>query len=283
LARLASDPQTYLGQPFQVTADLIDASTEAHRRTMDQTELLELAVDLESASTSWLRPLVSVRRRDGRYTLLAGERRFAAWVRHGQATELYVHQAVTFENVLAWFMLDEAAPGGTPMTAGEVARLEAKLSRYIAMSVRLDVPVLEDTLSQMSGVSVDDLRSGRSAYRIAGRAPEGMPRSILDRTLEPLDTGSIRPGSVAANVSLAVKSWTDTQGALPADQQGQMLANLATTLAGVTAAIEAIGPLSPNLGTSARILAAGNLRQHARRLNKMIAELDPPKPREKKA
>jgi hypothetical protein len=236
---------------------------------MDHEKLAQLDVDLER-SGRWVQATV-VRAAGVGYVLLTGERRIAARIRGGsqQATVFLIEN---WPQLLAWFCLDAADQHPKePMRLDEVVLLSVKIKKYLDIR-RPDR--MDETLAEHFGVSLDDLRSARQIVTLAESFPDGSDvRKYGYEQLRLVGEGIYRPTTGFDRVRQFKTRGLVAANAPTPNRQRQIMAQVTTTLAGVTDALQALGPLSDILESGERSAWDAQLSATRRQLEKTLRDI----------
>lgn len=172
----AAAPETSI---FEIEIDAISANPRQPRATFDEGELALLSESLRTHGM--IQPVVVRQEPDGRYTLIAGERRWRAAARAGLARIPAVVMDVTLQQQLEMALVENV--------------------------VRSDLSPLEEALAYRQLIEEFGLTQAEVAARV-GRSRVSVTNtlrllSLPDRIKEALETGEISEGHARALLGLA--------------------------------------------------------------------------------
>jgi ParB family chromosome partitioning protein len=98
VADSAQDPESEGGKPREISVDSIDPNPFQTRSTMDETQLSELAASITSNGV--VQPILVRPQANGRYQLIAGERRWRASMQAGKKTIPAILRQVSDEQAM---------------------------------------------------------------------------------------------------------------------------------------------------------------------------------------
>jgi ParB family transcriptional regulator, chromosome partitioning protein len=161
-AKVEASPATPSGTPLEIPVELIDRNPFQTRTHFDEAKLVELAGSI--ASSGVVQPIVVRQGKDGRYTLIMGERRLLASKKAGKATIPAIVREVS--NVQAMEMTIVENLQRADLNPMEQARAYERLSRDFQM-----------TQEQMATRTGKDRTSISNFLRLL-RLPEAVQKSV---------------------------------------------------------------------------------------------------------
>jgi ParB family transcriptional regulator, chromosome partitioning protein len=160
--KVEASPATPSGTPLEIPVELIDRNPFQTRTHFDEAKLVELAGSI--ASSGVVQPIVVRQGKDGRYTLIMGERRLLASKKAGKATIPAIVREVS--NVQAMEMTIVENLQRADLNPMEQARAYERLSRDFQM-----------TQEQMATRTGKDRTSISNFLRLL-RLPEAVQKSV---------------------------------------------------------------------------------------------------------
>lgn len=212
---------------------------DAHRAVLGDLAPLTNALSRGIEFTS---PIVAYQRGIG-WTLLAGERRWAAMIRIG--VPLKVYMARGWDDFMTWMIQDYPNPGATPMNPVDAAHLSIKV-RDLLNPRRQSNP--DETIASYVQVDVNDMRATRSLIENWWRTP-GTPEEIKNEAaqqLREIAAGAVRPWSAHERMKRVHNRLHSVPG--PISKQRSILGNAASMSTGLADALATLGPISDELG-----------------------------------